>query len=430
MSDLLITGGAQLNGTITPSGNKNSILPMLCATIMVTEPVTLHNVPDIEDVKKIVTLLRKLGGSIRWDKKSKTMRIDNKNLSLDKFDAGIPIDMRASVLLFAPMLHRFGNVVIDNNVGGCTLGIREIDPHVTMLRDMGAVIEEKNGQLFLTTGKGFHGADLWPNYASVTATENVIMAAVLAQGTTTLTNAAAEPHVQDLCMLLNTLGANIEGIGSSKLIIHGASQLHGGEGHVSSDHQEIATFLALGAMTNGEVRVTDALPEHMPLIVNEFKKLGVEIEFQGDTAVVKQGQSFEPEIPFTQNYIPRIEAAPWPYFPADILPLMVALSLKTKGPIRFWNKVYDAALFWTSELVKMNAKIEMYDPHRILVIGPTNIEASVIQCPSIIRATVALMMAAMAANGTSKLKNIDTIFRAHPNFVENLKSLGAIIQEV
>lgn len=428
MSDLLITGGAQLNGTITPSGNKNAILPMLCATIMVDQPVKLHNVPDIEDVKKIVKLLRQLGATIRWDKANKVLNIDNKNLSVNNFDAGIPIDMRASILLFAPMMHRFGDVAIDNNVGGCTLGIREIDPHVAMLRDMGAVIEERNGQLYLSIKQGFHGADLWPNYASVTATENVIMAAVLATGTTTLTNAAAEPHVQDLCLFLNTLGANIEGIGSSKLIIHGVTELHGGEGHVSSDHQEIATFLALGAMTGGEVRVTNAIPHHLPLIVNEFKKLGVEITFDGDTAIVHKGQSFEPEKPFTENYIPRIEAAPWPYFPADILPLMVALSLKTRGPIRFWNKVYDAALFWTSELVKMNAKIEMYDPHRILVLGPTNIKASSIQCPSIIRATVALMMAAMAAEGTSKLKNIDTIYRAHPNFIENLRMLGAEIE--
>ncbi len=430
MSDLLITGGAQLNGTITPSGNKNAILPMLCSTIMIDEPVKINNVPEIEDVKKIVSLIRSLGGSVSWSKKQKTLSISNKNLSLESFEkTGIPIDMRASILLFAPMMHRFGKVVINNNVGGCALGIRELDPHVPMLRSMAADIQEDDGKIIFDATNGMRGTDLWPNYASVTGTENVIMAAVLAKGTTTLMNAAAEPHVQDLCVFLNSVGAKIEGIGSSKLVIEGVEKLTGGEGTVSSDHQEIATFLALGAMTHGEIRVTNAIPHHFPLIVHEFKKLGVNIEYEGDTAIVRKNQSFEPEKPFTTNYIPRIEAAPWPYFPADILPLMVALSLKTNGPIRFWNKVYEAALFWISELVKMNAKIEMADPHRIIVLGPTELKGATIQCPPIIRATVALMMAAMAANGTSKLKNIDSIYRAHPNFLGNLRMLGAEIQE-
>lgn len=430
MADIHITGGTPLNGTITPSGNKNAALPMLCATVLTDEPVTLTNVPDISDINKLVGLLVRLGSKINWKKNQKVLTIDNSNLSLDRFDGQVPFGMRASLLLLSPLLSRFKTLIIDNKVGGCTLGIRDFDPYINMLQGLGGTVEKDDGKLTLKISDTFKPATLWPNYASVTSTENIIMAAVVAEGETVLMNAASEPHVQDLCYMLNDMGAKITGIGSSKLIIQGTKHLTGTTARISSDHQEIATFLALGAMTNGEVKVTDAIPEHFQLIVNEFKKLGVEIEYEGETAIVRRDQSFEPVIPFTENYINRIEAAPWPYFPVDILPLMIALSLKTKGPTRFWNKVYEGGMFWVTEFLKMNVRLEIMDPHRIIVLGPTDIKAAQLQCPGIIRATVALMMAAMAAEGTSTLHNIDTIYRAHPNFIENLTKLGAKIEKV
>jgi UDP-N-acetylglucosamine 1-carboxyvinyltransferase len=424
-----ITGGYPLNGTVTPSGNKNAALPMLCATVLTDETVILQNVPDINDINKIVALLAQLGSKINWNKEAKTITINNKNLSLDRFDGKVPFGMRASLLLLGPLLQRFKDLQIDNQVGGCTLGIRDFDPFISMLQDLGGRVEKNDHQIKFSIDKSFKANTLWPNYASVTGTENIIMAAVMAEGETVLMNAASEPHVQDLCVMLNQMGSRIEGIGSSRLIITGVDALSGTTAPISSDHQEIASFLALGAMTGGEIRVTDAIPEHFPLIVSEFRKLGVVIEYEGTTAIVKKGQSFEPEKPFTENYIPRIEAAPWPYFPVDILPLMIALSLKTKGPTRFWNKVYEGGLFWVTEFLKMNVKLEMSDPHRIIVLGPTDLRAADLECPGIIRATVALMMAAMAAPGTSTLRNIDTIYRAHPNFIENLQSLGAKIEK-
>ncbi len=429
MSILKITGGYPLNGTITPSGNKNAALPMLCATVLTDETVTLHNVPDINDVNKIVALLAQLGSKINWSKEEKIITINNSNLSLDRFDGKVPFGMRASLLLLPPLLQRFKKIEIDNQIGGCTLGIREFDPFIDMLKQLGGEVEKNDHQILFEIHDTFNAASLWPNYASVTGTENIIMAAVMAKGETVLMNAASEPHVQDLCIMLNQMGAHIEGIGSSRLIIQGVDSLHTTTAHISSDHQEIASFLALGAMTGGEISVTHAVPHHFPLIVSEFKKLGVVIEYDKDTAVVRKNQSFEPEKPFTENYIPRIEAHPWPYFPVDILPLMIALSLKTNGPTRFWNKMYEGGLFWVTEFLKMNVKLEISDPHRIIVLGPTQLKAANLECPGIIRATVALMMAAMAADGTSTLENIDTIYRAHPNFIENLRSLGANIEE-
>ncbi len=431
MKTIEITGGIPLDGTITPSGNKNSVLPALCASILTKETVTLKNVPELLDVRKIVELLESLGSKIEWDKEKNTISLNNKNLCLKGDKQSLPLGMRASLLLISPILSRFKKITIDTEIGGCTLGIREIDQHISLLKDLGARIEKHNSTLSLSLQNSYKAANLWPDYASVTATENIIMAAVLAEGTTVINNAAAEPHVQDLCNLLNRMGANISGIGSSKLKIQGVKNLHGTEFVISSDHHEITTFLALGAMTGGRIEVKNAEPKHFPLIIKEFEKLGVKIDYEGTTAIVEKDQSFEPQKSFTENFIPRIQAAPWPYFPADLLPLMISLSLKTKGPTRFWNKVYEGGLFWVQELLKFGAKIEMSDPHRIIVLGPCRLHSGgEIDCPYIIRATVALTMTAMAAPGKTKLSNIDTIYRAHPNFFENLRSLGAKIEKL
>ncbi|PIY18284.1 hypothetical protein COZ14_00565 [Candidatus Dojkabacteria bacterium CG_4_10_14_3_um_filter_Dojkabacteria_WS6_41_9] len=223
------------------------------------------------------------------------------------------------------------------------------------------------------------------------------------------------------------MGAKIDGIGASTLVINGEKKLHGTEYTIGSDHHEITTFLALGAMTGGEIKVYDALPQHFPLIVRSFKKLGVEIEYEGTTAIVRENQPLIIEKPFTSNMLQKIEAAPWPYFPVDLMPLLVALAIKAKGEIMFWNKVYEGGLFWAPEIMKFGAKIALADPHRMIVFGGEKLEPAQVDAPNIIRAAIALTMLALAIDGTSTIRSADSIKRAHPNFAGKLQEIGADI---
>jgi UDP-N-acetylglucosamine 1-carboxyvinyltransferase len=274
----------------------------------------------------------------------------------------------------------------------------------------------------------FKGARHWPDYMSVTATENFVMAAVLADGESVLMNAASEPHVQDLCEVLAGMGADIEGIGTSRITVRGVKQLGGGAFTINTDHHEVVTFLALGAITGGEVRVEKSLPRHFDLINRSFAKLGVKIEYEGDTAIVRAKQKLVIEEPFTSNLLPKIEAAPWPYFPVDLLPCMIALAVRAQGAVMFWNKVYEGGFTWMSELSKFGAHVVVSDPHRITVFGAKPLRPTTVEAPYIIRAAVALYMVAASIPGKSVVKNADTIKRAHPNFVENLRSIGAQVE--
>lgn len=428
MANLIVNGGKVLSGEITPSGNKNSALPILCATLLTNESVTLNNFPELTDVKQLVELMTSLGSKIEWDKEKCTIKIDNSEFR-DKeiMDEGFPLGMRGAILLLAPLVQRVRHLKLTSEIGGCSLGIREIDPHLDLLKEMGAEVVT-NGSIDIKLNGGLHSADLWPDYMSVTATENFIMTAVLAEGTSSMTNSASEPHVQDLCKCLNQMGAKISGIGSSKVIIEGVKELHGTEFTISSDHHEIATLLALGAMTGGSIRVTNAIPEQFPLIQRSFKKLGVDVKYDGNTAYIEGGQRLEILQPYTQNMLQKIESAPWPYFPVDILPLLVALAVKCKGNIMFWNKLYEGGFFWIPEMIKFGAHIVMCDPHRVIVFGGKKLHSADVNAPDIIRATVALMMVALTTEGESVIHNADSINRAHPHFVENLQKLGADIR--
>ncbi|MBU1120016.1 UDP-N-acetylglucosamine 1-carboxyvinyltransferase [Patescibacteria group bacterium] len=425
MSNLIVRGGNRLEGEITPAGNKNSALPILCATLLTNETITINNFPDLTDVNKLVELMISLGSEINWDKDTNVLTVNNANFKDSFGDAGFPLGMRGAILLLGPLVSRMKNIEVKEEIGGCSLGIREIDPHLEVLESLGATVTH-NGTLKITTNK-LKGNSLWQEYMSVTTTENFIMAAVKAEGVSTMVNAASEPHVQDLCNLLVAMGAKIEGIGSCTLVITGVKELHSAEFTISADHHEITTLLALGAMTGGEMKVNNAEPEHFPLIVKSFKKLGVDIEYDGDTAIVKRNQKLEVEKPYTANMLPKIEAAPWPYFPADLMPLMVALAVKSKGSIMFWNKLYEGGFLWIPEMIKFGAEIIMCDPHRIIVYGDRPLKPASVDSPNIIRATVALMMVALTIDGESVIRNADSIKRAHPNFVENLQKLGADI---
>ena len=427
MADLIIHGGKPLSGTITPSGNKNSVLPILCATLLTDARVTLRNVPHITDVEKLVNFFTEQGSQIKWDRAAGRLELDHSAFDARRLNGELPAGMRSAVLLFAPLLQRMKKITLPTNAKGCSLGIRELDPHLEILEKLGAQVVH-DGELTLSLKGRFTGARHWPDYMSVTATENFVMAAVLADGESVLLNAASEPHVQDLCAALSRMGAKIAGIGTSQLTVTGVKQLKGTTLAINSDHHEVVTFLALGAITGGEVRVTDSLPHHFDLINRSFAKLGVNIEYDGDTAIVRKKQKLVIAEPYTSNLLPKIEAAPWPYFPVDLLPCMIALSVRARGTVMFWNKVYEGGFTWMSELSKFGAHVVVSDPHRITVFGAKPLRPSVVEAPYIIRAAVALYMIAASIPGKSVVKNADTIRRAHPNFVENLRSLGAEVE--
>ncbi len=427
MSDLVVNGGQPLSGTITPSGNKNSVLPILCATLLTDEPVQLRNVPAITDVEKLATFFVEQGSRIEWNQAAGTMRIDHSGFDARRLKGELPSGMRSSVLLFAPLLRRMKKIKLPTNAKGCSLGIRELDPHLEILEKLGARISH-NGALTLALPGKFRGARHWPDYMSVTATENFVMAAALAAGTSVIINAASEPHVQDLCAVLVAMGAKISGLGTSQLTVEGVAKLRGGDFAINTDYHEVVTFLALGAITGGEVRVKNSLPHHFDLITRSFEKLGVKIEHRGDTALVRRGQQLVIEAPFTSNLLPKIEAAPWPYFPVDLLPCLIALSVRARGQIHFWNKVYEGGFTWMSELAKFGAHVVVSDPHRVIVFGDKPLRPAVVDAPYIIRAAVALYMVAASIPGRSVVKNAEIIRRAHPNFVENLRSLGADVE--
>ncbi len=427
MAHLIVRGGRALSGAVEVSGNKNAVLPMLCATLLGDAPVTLRNVPDITDVRKLLDYFRELGSRVDFRPEAGVVDVCHAAVGMMTEAPPLPAGMRSSLLLLPALLRRARRVRLHGDVQGCSLGIREIDPHLDALSALGARVDRDDG-LSLALPDGFRGVRLWQDYMSVTTTENFVMAAALARGTSVLINAASEPHVQDLCRLLCAMGARIEGIGSSQLTIHGVEGLSGADATVSPDHHEITTFLAIGAITGGDVRVHPADPDHFGLIDRAFAKLGIAIEHDHGVARVAAGQPLRVRAPDTPNLLPRIEAAPWPYFPVDLLPLMVALAVRAQGTMQFWNKIYEGGFAWIPELTRFSAHVVVSDPHRIIVFGGRPLIPAAVEAPYIIRAAVALYMVAASIEGESTIHNADPIRRAHPKFVEHLQGLGADVR--
>jgi len=429
MADLIVRGGRPISGTLIPSGNKNAVLPIICASLLSSGQTVLTNVPEISDVDKLLAYFRECGSQVDWQPDSHRLTITHDQAKVETADVELPVGIRSAVLLLAPVMMRKHLLCFDTEAKGCALGLREIDPHLQILEKFGCRIEESRPYRLSLDGRP-QGHDIWADYASVTATETFIMMAVLADGVSTLTNAACEPHVQALCEFLMLMGAKIDGVGTSKLTVTGVESLGATEFTIPDDHHEIATFLAIGGVTGGKVSVTTNMAPHMPLIIRQFSKLGLDIATTADGLEVR-GWSRKIEKPYTDEMLPKIEAAPWPYFPADLLPQAIGVAVGCEGgDVMFWNKVYEGALGWSAELSKFGAKVHLSDPHRLIVFGGNRLRPATVEAPYIIRVVLALFIAAIQIEGVSIIRNADPIRRAHPRFVENLTRMGADVQWV
>lgn len=427
--NIKVQGKQVLSGEVYPSGSKNSAVHIIPATLLFGEPVLLKNVPNITDVSRLVQILQKLGSVVDWNANENTLRIDNANVGFGKLTEDDLGNMKASALLWGGLIGRFKRVDFSELPGGCTLGIRPFEPFYKSFRDLGITVRETGKGVVMDATKA-EAASIWLTEMAVSVTSALVMIAVSLKGRTILTGAASEPQVQDLCNFLVAGGAKIEGIGSSRLIIEGGRSLHKVEHTLLHDHYEISTYLGLGACTGGEVRVRNSHPELFNQINYEFSKFNINIEYDGDTAIVPANQ----KIKFTGSFEKKtnvVRAQPWPSLPVDLLPIFIPLALAAEsGYMLFHNWMYETGLFWTSELTKLGAEVIMADPHRVIVFGGRELTSAVLEAPYIIRAVVALVMATMIAEGESTILNADVLYRGHPNFSENLRTLGAKIEEI
>ncbi|OYW44085.1 MAG: UDP-N-acetylglucosamine 1-carboxyvinyltransferase [Sphingomonadales bacterium 12-68-11] len=429
MSSLLVRGGTPLAGRIEPSANKNAVLPVLCATLLSDAPIVLRNVPEITDVTRIVKFFGELGSSVTWDKADKRLEIDHSTISRSA-KATLPQAMRASIMMIPGLLVRLGEARLEHEVKGCTLGAREIDPHVAVFRAFGAEVGEDGSNIvFRATGSGA-ATRMWLEYASVTTTENFILSALTVSGTSQIVNAACEPHVQEMCSFLELMGAKIVGKGTSMVSVEGNGELRGADYTFTDDFHEIATFLALGAVTGGDIAVRNSNPENFALIDRTFEKFGAEVRHADGWSRLDAPPRLKVQENFTSHLITKVEAAPWPYIPADLLPIFIALGVKAEGQVMFWNKVYEGGLTWHTELSLFGAHTLLCDPHRLITFGGDRLAPATVTSPYIIRVAIALLMVASSVEGESTILDADPIRRAHPGFIDNFVSLGADVQWV
>lgn len=423
MESFFIEGGNTLKGEVRTSGNKNAALPLLTACLMIDEPVTLRNLPDIGDVRTMRNLLQSLGVEIE-ELEPHVWRLHARDVRRADLDPDLCRRIRASILLAGPMLHRSGGVDLPPP-GGDVIGRRRVDTHLLALKWLGAEISAGERGFEINAAQGLAGTKVLLDEASVTATENAIMAAVLAKGETHLQNAASEPHVQDLCHFLNQMGANIENIGSNSLRIQGVDSLHGGEYSIGPDYLEVVSLLAAGVVTGGEVRVKDAAPEHLDMIKLVFKRMGVQIEVDGQDVEIRQPQDLRVESDLG-GFIPEISVMPWPAFPTDLISIAIVVATQCEGSVLFHDWMYPSRMFFIDKLVSMGARIILCDPHRCIVQGPSPLMGEFLESPDI-RAGMALVLAALAAEGTSEIRNIGQIDRGYEQVDEKLRALGASI---
>ena len=396
---------------------------MLAAALLTDEPLSLRNVPDIRDVHTMLQLLEALGVGVDWTGPG-SLTLDAANVRSVAIQPALAARIRASILLAGPLLARTGQIRLPPP-GGDVIGRRRLDTHFDALRLLGAEVEL--GDEFMLRGK-LKGAEIFLDEPSVTGTENLIMAAVLAKGTTVLRNCAAEPHVQDLCRLLTQMGARIAGIGSGELTIEGVKRLGGTEAEVGPDHIEVGSFIGLAAVTRSELTIGDVEPRHLASIRLMFERLGVHCELEGKTLRVAADQSLEIRMDVGQH-IPKIDDGPWPHFPADLISIALVLATQCRGTVLIHEKMFESRMFFADKLTAMGARIVICDPHRAVVVGPAKLRGSVVESPDI-RAGMAILIAALGAVGSSRIYNIGQIERGYERIDERLRGLGASIERV
>jgi UDP-N-acetylglucosamine 1-carboxyvinyltransferase len=424
MDKFVIEGGVPISGELTPAGNKNAALPLLAACLLTDEPVILRNMPYIQDVFVMRKLLESLGAQIE-DLDATSWRVTARTVRMADLNPDLCRRIRASILVAGPLAARIGEFKLPPP-GGDVIGRRRLDTHILALRALGVDVKYERG--FSFRAHGLQGADFLMDEASVTATENAIMAAVTAKGDTVIRNAASEPHVQELCTFLNGLGAEIEEIGSNTLHIHGVPNLHGGEFTIGPDYLEVISFVGAAAVTRGTVRVKGAGVNNLHMIAHVFERMGVTWQVEGDDLIVPADQEMK-IVPDLDGAIPEIKTNVWPAFPTDLISIAITVATQASGSVMFHDWMFSGRMYFTDKLVGMGAKIILCDPYRCLVQGPNQLFSENLESPDI-RAGMSMLLAALAAKGQSIIRNVSQIERGYQDVDQKLRALGAKIERV
>jgi UDP-N-acetylglucosamine 1-carboxyvinyltransferase len=422
MARLIVEGGVQLRGEITAAGNKNSALPLIAASLLTDQPVTLRNLPRIRDVRGMLDILCGLGAEVQ-EPDQHAVRIVSANVKKSEIDPKLSSEIRTSLLFAGPMLARFKKVSL-GQPGGDVIGRRRTDTHWLAMRALGATLEA-TPRGYRLAAPDLAGADVLLDEASVTATENALLCAVRAPGRTVIRNAASEPHVQELALVLVKMGANIHGIGTNTIEVKGVDELRGVDHEIWSDHIEVGSFMALAAMTHGEVTIHKCAPAHLQMTRAVFKRLGLGTDVDGDELRIRSADRFVVEEDIGGK-IPSVKSQLWPGFPSDLSSMATAFATQCEGTVLIHEWLYEQRMFWVSTLEQMGARLVLCDPHRVVIVGPSQLYATDIRSPDI-RAGLALLGAALCAKGTSVISNIDQIDRGYADVDGRLRALGAKI---
>jgi UDP-N-acetylglucosamine 1-carboxyvinyltransferase len=425
MEKFVIQGGVPLSGEVAVAGNKNAALPILAACLLTEEEVLLHRVPRIRDTEAQIALLENLGVEVAWVADN-SVRLCARGVAGGAVDEELSRQIRASFLLAGPLLARFGEAKMPPP-GGDFIGRRRLDAHLDAFKDLGARVDGSRW-IELSAPNGLSACEIFMDEPSVMGTENALMAAALCPGETQISNAACEPHVQDLARLLTKMGARVDGIGSNVMTVNGAGTLGGAEHSIGADHIEVGSFMALAAATGGELRIRDVDAADLTMVRRQFKRLGLRSEIDGDDMLVPAGQHLQVEADLG-DAIPKIEDGPWPAFPADLTSIALALATQAEGEVLIFEKMFENRLFFVDKLVAMGARITLCDPHRAIVSGPSRLHGERVSSPDI-RAGMAMLIAACAAEGTSEIGEIRQIDRGYERIDERLRGLGAQIERV
>jgi UDP-N-acetylglucosamine 1-carboxyvinyltransferase len=426
MEKFIIQGGVPLSGEVTVAGNKNAALPILAACLLTEEELLLHRVPRIRDTEAQLALLERLGVDVEWTADN-SVRLCAAGVTDVSVDEELSKQIRASFLLAGPLLARFGEARMPPP-GGDFIGRRRLDAHLDAFKDLGARVDGDRWIELSAPAEGLCACRIFMDEPSVMGTENALMAAALTTGPTTISNAASEPHVQDLARLLCAMGAQVDGIGSNVMTVHGRDRLAGAEHTISADHIEVGSFMALAAATGGDLRIRDVEPLDLLMVRRQFRRLGLHSEMDGRDMLVPPGQQLRIQADLG-DAIPKIEDGPWPAFPADLTSIALALATQADGEILIFEKMFENRLFFVDKLVAMGARITLCDPHRAIVSGPSRLHGERVESPDI-RAGMAMLIAALAAEGSSEIGNIRQIDRGYEQIDERLRGLGAQIERV